>query len=53
MAQPMPAKHENFVNSNTMVTDMLRMDDDLSAKLLEYFEKNFDVDFKKLKKEEQ
>lgn len=40
-----------FVNDNIMVTDLLEMDDDISRRLVEYFDKNFDVNFEKLKEE--
>lgn len=38
-----------FIDKTPKVTDMLEMNDDLSKKLVEYFEKNFDVDFEELK----
>lgn len=40
---------EAFTDRTVKLTDLLDMEDELSAKLLEYFEKNFDVDLEKLR----
>lgn len=39
----MGKKERKFQNNTVMVTDMMERKDKLSTKLLEYFEKNFDV----------
>lgn len=47
----MKGGEEPFVNNNIMVTDLLEMDDDISRRLIDYFDKNFDVDLDRLRVE--
>ena len=41
---------EEYANKNTMLLDLLEKKDELSKRLIEYFRKNFDVNWDNLKK---
>lgn len=45
----MKEKEDKFQNSTVMVTDLMERNDSLSIRLLEYFEKNFDVKLQNVK----
>lgn len=46
----MKEKESKFQNNSVMVTDLMEKSDSLSVRLLEYFEKNFDVKLENVKK---
>lgn len=43
-------KEDKFQNNSIMITDLMEKSDSLSIRLLEYFEKNFDVKLENVKK---